>query len=63
MKSFGDRVTPSMVNQKINANIDYELRNNYYSSVLTLFGTAATNARFELLNDGSLVPAWSAECN
>ncbi|ATC98253.1 cellulose synthase complex periplasmic endoglucanase BcsZ [Pseudoalteromonas spongiae] len=63
MKSFGDRVTASMINQKINANIDYELRNNYYSSVLTLFGTAATNARFEFLNDGSLVPAWSTECN
>ena len=63
IKSFGDRVSANIINQKINANIDYELRNNYYSSVLTLFGTAAARARYEFSADGTLVPAWSTECN
>lgn len=48
--------------QHVDSKIEGELTKNYYSSVLSLFGTGAINKRFSFLMDGKLQTQWEQQC-
>lgn len=54
--------TAEMLFQRVQAGLEHELKNNYYSSVLALFGTAYYQERFSLTADGQVITNWSTQC-
>ncbi|WP_394226695.1 cellulose synthase complex periplasmic endoglucanase BcsZ [Pseudoalteromonas spongiae] len=51
-----------MLYQQVQAGLNYELRRNYYNSVLSLYGTASYQKRFVISPKGILKPLWSKGC-
>lgn len=50
------------IKQHVDHNIAAELTKNYYSSVLSLFGTGAMDKRYSFGREGKLQTQWEAQC-
>ena len=51
------------IKQHVDYNIAEELTKNYYSSVLSLFGTGAMDNRYSFGPEGKLQTQWQAQCS
>lgn len=49
--------------QQVDHNIMGELQKNYYSSVLSLFGTGAIDNRYSFSKEGKLLTQWEQQCS